>query len=227
MAPKCGSTTIANMLDVSLHTKPDLSFINNPEYKKIIIIRKNVVERFLSGFYEDLFNNFCYENLNITFNDYLLFLYKCFQQKIPYVDNIKIYNEDNEEYIMPIWCGNCSNKIFPITNYEGVFCAHLQSQKFAINDIVRLIKDKTNVKIIELNDLSKLTNSLKKNEKKKLLKMPDGINDFSELMLSYIKKNRIIINENLLTDKQKEIILDIYNEDIIFINNLEENFSYF
>jgi len=57
--------------------------------------------------------------------------------------------------------------------------------------------------------------------------MPDGINDFSELMLSYIKKNRIIINENLLTDKQKEIILDIYNEDIIFINNLEKNFSYF
>jgi hypothetical protein len=48
-----------------------------------------------------------------------------------------------------------------------------------------------------------------------------------ELMLSYIKKNRIIINENLLTDKQKEIILDIYNEDIIFINNLEEKFSYF
>jgi hypothetical protein len=227
MAPKCGSTTIANMLDISLETKQNLSFINNPEYKKIIIIRKNVVERFLSGFYEDLINNFCYDNLNITFNDYLLFLYKCFQQKIPYADNIKIYNEDNEEYIMPIWCGNCSYQIYPITNYEGVFCAHLQSQKYAINGVVELIKDKTNVKIIELNDLSKLTNSLKKNEKKKLLKMPDGINDFSELMLSYIKKNRIIINENLLTDKQKEIILDIYNEDIIFINNLEKNFSYF
>jgi hypothetical protein len=55
--------------------------------------------------------------------------------------------------------------------------------------------------------------------------LPDGINDFSELSLSYIKKNKIIIYENLLNDKQKEIILEIFKEDNIYINELEEIFS--
>jgi len=60
MPPKCGTTTIAKMLNVDLHSIYDLSNINNTEYKKVIIIRKDIVDRFLSGFYEDLFNNTCY-----------------------------------------------------------------------------------------------------------------------------------------------------------------------
>ena len=223
MAPKCGTTTIAHMLNVDLHTEYDLSNINNPEYKIIIIIRKNVVNRFLSGFYEDLFNNSCYDNINVTFNDYLLFLYKCFQEKIPYVDNMKIYNGQN----IPIWFGNCSKKFLSITDNEGQFISHIQSQKIAIYNIVKLINNKTNVKIVELNDLSKFTNNIKKNIKNKIYELPDGINDFSKLPLSYIKKNEIIINDNLLNDKQKEIILDIYGEDLIFIKELEVNFSNF
>lgn len=34
MAPKCGTTTIAHMLNDSLHAKCELSNINNIEYKK-------------------------------------------------------------------------------------------------------------------------------------------------------------------------------------------------
>jgi len=221
MAPKCGSTTIAHMLNVDLHKKYDLSNINNPEYKKIIIIRKNVIDRFLSGFYEDLFNNTCYNNINVTFNDYLLFLYKCFKEKIPYVNSMKINNEKN----IPIFYGNCSNKTLAITDNKGQFVSHIISQKYAIYNIVKLIKNKTNVEIIELKNLSKITNNIKENTKNKVSELPDGINDFSELSLSYIKKNKIIIYENLLNDKQKEIILEIFKEDNIYINELEEIFS--
>ncbi len=224
MAPKCGSTTIASMLNVSLHKKyDDLSNINNPEYKKIIIIRKNIVDRFLSGFYEDLFNNNCYDNINISFNDYLLFLYKCFQQKIPFVNSIKINNEE----VMPICFGNCSGLTLDITNEKGQFISHIISQKCAIYNIIKLINNKTNVEIVELENLSKITNNIKKNIKNKISKLPNGINDFSELSLSYIKKNRIIINDNLLNDKQKKIILEIFQEDIIYINELEVKFSNF
>ena len=185
MAPKCGTTTIASMLNVNLHTKQDLSNINNPEYKKIIIIRKNVIDRFLSGFYEDLYNNSCYDNCNVTFNDYLLFLYKCFQEKKPHVDNMKIYTETD----IPIWFGECSGLKLNITNDKGQFISHIQSQKTAISNIVSLINNTTNVEIIELKNLSKITNNIKKNVKNKIFKLSDEIN-FSELSLSYIKKKQ-------------------------------------
>lgn len=220
MSPKCGTTTIASMLNVNIHTPYNLLNINNPEYKKIIIIRKNVINRFLSGFYEDLFSNSCYDNINITFNDYLLFLYKCYQEKISNVDNMKIYNGQD----IPIWFGNGSQVSLSITDSEGRFVSHIQSQKTAIYNIVELIKNKTNVEIIEIENLSRITN-IKENIKHKISKLPEDINNFSELSLSYIKKNRIIIDDKFLNDKQKEIILDIYKEDLILIEELEVNFN--
>jgi hypothetical protein len=218
MAPKCGNTTIAHMLNVGLQKECDFSNINNPEYKKIIIIRKNVVDRFLSGFYEDLLSNTCYDNLNITFNDYLLFLHKCFQEKIPYVDNMNVYNE---QYVIPIWWGNCSNQTIPLTNSKGEFCSHIQNQKYAIGYIVSLIKNKKNVEIVEIQNLSKYTNNLKLNNIDTKLNISD-INYCLDMTLAHIKQNKIKINENLLTDEQKELIIDMYKEDIMFINNLEK-----
>lgn len=227
MAPKCGNTTIAHMLNVNMHENCDLSNINNPEYKKIIIIRTNVVARFLSGFYEDLFNNTCYDNLNITFNDYLLFLHKCYQGKFPYVENMNIYNDHHS---IPIWWGNCSNQTLPITNSEGDFCSHIQSQKYAIKHIVSLIENKTNVEIVEIENLSKYTNNLKLNDtdtklndtNKKLIDTEN--NCFSNLTLAHIKQNKIKINYNVLTNKQQKLIIDIYKEDIIFICKLKKYF---
>lgn len=222
MAPKCGTTTIVNMLNIKLHSKCDLSNINNPDYKKIIIIRKDLVNRFLSGFYEDLFNNRCYSNVNVNFNDYLLFLYNCFKQKYPLVDNMKIYNEQD----IPIWFGNCSNVSLPITNNNGAFVSHIQSQKYSINDIVSLIKNKTNVVVVEITNLSKyLNNNIRENVKHKS-KIVDDI-CFSKLSLSYIKNNNVIINKDVLTDEQQKLILEIYKEDENFINDLERNFFVF
>jgi hypothetical protein len=220
MAPKCGTNTISKMLNVDLDASCDLSNINNPEYKKVIIIRKNLVRRFLSGFYEDLFNNSCYSNINIKFNDYLLFLYDCYQKKHPYVNNMKIYNTQD----IPIWFGNCSGYSLPITDDKGNFTSHIQSQYFAINYIVRLIENKTNVVVVELNKLSTYLNNILMENVKQTIYF-DG--NFSETTLSYIKNQRIIVNDDNLTDNQKKLILEIYEEDEIFINNLENNFCVF
>ena len=220
MAPKCGTTTIAKMLNDELCSNHDLSNINNPEYKKVIIIRKNLVDRFLSGFYEDLFNNICYSNIHIQFNDYLLFLYDCFCKKHPCVDNMKVYNQQD----ISLCYGNCSGLTLPITNDKGNFVSHLQSQYFAINHIVSLITNQTNVVVIELSKLSKyLDNTIRENHKQKT----NFDYNFSELALSYIKNNKIIINTEVLTNNQKKIILEIYKEDEIFIKNLEKTFCVF
>lgn len=220
MAPKCGTTTIAKMLNINIHTPYDLTNINNLEYKIIIIIRKNIIERFLSGFYEDLFNNTCYDNMNITFNDYLLFLYKCFQEKIANVNNISCYNKNMN---VGVWYGNCSGYYLNLTDNYGNFVSHIQSQKYAISNIVNLIENKQNVKIIELNNLSIISKNIKENVKPKINN--NEINNFSDLTLEYIKKNRIIISEMLLNEKQKKIINNIYKEDLDFIAELEKKFD--
>lgn len=218
MAPKCGTTTISKWLNIEQNSNCDLSNINNPEYKKVIIIRKNLVDRFLSGFYEDLFNNTCYDNLNVTFNDYLLFLHECFKQNYSCVNNMKIYNNQD----IPIWFGNCSNVSLPITNFDGQFISHIQSQYYAINHIISLIENKTNVDVIELTNLSKyLNNTIRENVKQ----TNESNVNFSELTLTYIKKNKIIIKNSELTNNQQKLILEIYKEDDIFINNLEKTFA--
>lgn len=224
MSPKCGTTTIANMLNVDInykYPKEELDNLNNPEYKKIIIVRKSIIDRFLSGFYEDLFNNTCYNNMELTFNDYLLFLHKCYTEKIPNVENTYIYNNLN----IPLWFGNCSGVYRSITDKNGNFSSHIMSQKYAICNLVNKITCIDNVQVIELNNLSSILpkNVEKKNVKKKI-DNEENIN-ISNMTLSYIKANRIIISSKFLDEKQKEIILDMYKEDLLFIEVLEKKFN--
>jgi len=77
LAQKCGNNTIANYLNVELHIKYSNidNMLNNKKFKKIIILRTDIIDRFLSGFNEDLYNNHCYNNMDVTFNDYLNFLH--------------------------------------------------------------------------------------------------------------------------------------------------------
>ena len=220
MSPKCGTHSISNYLNTDLHTDYAnySSYLKNDNYTKIIIIRKDVVDRFLSGFYEDLFNNTCYDNMDVTFNEYLLFLYKCYSEKIPNVNNLSVYLNNN----IPVWFGNCSNVFKNITDNNGSFCSHIQTQKYAINDIISQINGK-NVKIIELNDLSKLLPNIKSyNVKKK----QNYDLDLTKTTLSDMKKNNIIISKDCLNDTQVQLILKIYEEDTIFINELTNKFNY-
>ena len=225
MACKCGTTTISHMLNM-LNNDSNVTHntvdINNPKYKKIIIMRKCVIDRFLSGFYEDLFNNSCYNNMNITFNNYLLFLHKCYKEKLPNVGNLFIYNGLD----MPVWFGNCSNVIYNITVYCGNFCSHIASQKYAICHVLNNITC-TNIEIIELNELHILLPNIKKcNVKPKVTKIPVKFDNISNMLLPDIKSNRIIIAKELLNENQKQIILDIYKEDVDFLMNLENKYLY-
>lgn len=157
MAPKCGTTTVADYLNIQLHThQPDPApYLSDNSFKKYIIVRKNIYSRFLSGFYEDLFNNNCYNNIHITFDEYLSFLLHCFNNKIVDVNNLNVYLK-NDTFVD--W-GNCSGMSLPLTNDSGEFVSHIISQKYAIGQIVELI-DGSNVQVI---DLPKLNTILLKN----------------------------------------------------------------
>ncbi len=218
MAPKCGTHTIANYLNTDVHANYEKERLINDEYTKIIIFRKDVVDRFLSGFHEDLFSNVCYDNMDVTFNDYLLFLYKCYTEKIQNVNNLSVYlNKD-----IPVWYGNCSNDFKNITDNNGNFCSHIQTQKYAIYNIISK-NIGTNVKIIELNDLSKLLPNIKPYNVKKKQKYDL---DLTHTTLSYMKKNNIMISTDCFNDTQVQLILKIYEEDIAFISELTNKFNY-
>ena len=219
MAPKSGTTTIANMLNSQHNNIDQKHYVNNPEYKKIIIIRKNVIDRFLSGFYEDLFAEPCYNNMNVTFDDYLLFLHKCWKEKIPNVNNLQIYNGLN----IPVFFGKSLN----ITDNNGKFCSHIMCQKYSISNTIYLMECK-NVQIIELNDLHILLPNLKKcNVKNKIDKLPDGIDNISNVTLSDIKSKILIIGSEFLNEIQKNLILDMYKEDIDYFHELMTKYTEF
>ena len=63
--PKCGNTSIAHTLNINFsiqYTYEEvIRVLTSDEFKKIIVLR-NIYDRFLSGFYEDLKNNSCYKN---------------------------------------------------------------------------------------------------------------------------------------------------------------------
>lgn len=222
MAPKCGTTSIASMLNEDMlkdYTNEIIEHLNNPEYKKIIIIRRSIISRFLSGFYEDLLNNSCYDNMDITFHDYLLFLYNCYKKKIP---NVSIVNTFDVKY--PIWFGEHSNVKLSITDENGLFCSHIMSQKYAISNTTNIITCK-NVQLIELEKLSKwISNVSKCNVKNK--NTHDFSNcSFSNLKISYIKSNEIIVSKESLTDDEINMINEIYNEDYVFLQELVDKYG--
>lgn len=217
--PKNGNNSIAEYLNISIHHSYDKNEIknclNDDNFIKLIIIRKNIIDRFLSGFYEDLFNNKCYNNIDISFTEYLLFLNHCYIHKIPKVDNLNVYLNDN----ISICFGNCSNKYLPITNDKGIFVSHIQSQKYSINSYLQY----KNIKLLDIKDLDKFLNrSLHKNIKKKqYLDI-----DLYKIKLSTLKKERLIINKDVLNDYHKNIILNMYKEDTDFLEELEKKYEY-
>ena len=221
MAPKCGSTSVAHYLNIDVnHEYMVKDELINDDFKKYIILRKDVVERFLSGFYEDLFNNTCYDNMNITFHEYLLFLYKCFTEKIPDVNNLSVYlNKD-----IPVWFGNSSNVSLNITDYQGNFFSHLLTQKYAINHIIDIIEG-NNVTIVELNELSQILSPNNERMNQKIRNKYDF--KLSNVELCDIKKNRIIMSKDGLNEEEINLILKMYEEDIIMINELINKYKEF
>ena len=218
-SPKCGSQSIAKMLNTDLHTSypidEQIEVLSSDKFKKIIIYRKNIFSRFLSGFYEDLFNNNCYDKMDITFDNYLIFLNTIFLDKNKFVN--KLMDDKNKE--IPIWFGNCSNVSLPITDCNGYFVSHIVSQKYCLTDLINLISG-NNVYICELNELNKITGDIHINKKEK-----NNLQNIGNMKLHKIKNDNIIIDAKALTEYQKNIINKIYEEDISFINDLETKFK--
>jgi hypothetical protein len=152
--------------------------------------------------------------MNITFNDFLLFLYKCHNEKTPNVNTININN-----LTIPIWWWGDK---FNLTDNNGNFCSHIKGQKMEISHITNNIKC-NNVELIDLSNLSYIIKSEKKNVK--LKKVPCDF-DLATAPLSYIKNNKIIFSTLNLTSTQIKIILEIYKEDIKYIEELEKKYKY-
>jgi len=217
MPPKCGTTTISAFLGVTLHEKNDAhKYLNDATYKKIIIYVENIVKRFLSGFYEDLFNNKCYSDMNITFEEYIQFVHQIYKQKIPNVRNLNCCTK----YDHDLYYGGCSHVTLPITNACGEFTGHIQTQKYAIGKLIDNITC-LNVNIIELNDLHKIVNGVHSNKKKYV----DIDYDINDTKLSYMYEHKVVINESYISEKQHKIITEICEEDKLFIQHIKNKYS--
>jgi len=122
----------------------------------------------------------------------------------------------------PVWFGNCSKVYKNITDNNGHFQSHIQSQTYAISDIINSIKD-NNIQLLNLNDLSKFIKmNVIKNKKDKT----DYNIDISNLNMCHLKKNYILFSKKNLKTNQTEIILKMYNEDLIFINKLSSKYKW-
>jgi hypothetical protein len=222
MAPKCGTTTIATYLNKYIDSNDDYYQIHtlDDSFLKLIIYREDIISRFLSGFYEDLLNSKCYDEMNITFDEYLSFLNYCYINKIPNVNNINCYYEHMD---IPVWFGKCDKMRLPITNCEGVFCSHIMTQKYAIYNIVERVLNQKNIQLVELNDIHKvIKDDTVYNKKQKSI-----YTNVSEMKLCDMKRNNIIISKACLEEKHVKIILNMYKEDIEFIQHLKKKYTLF
>ena len=197
VAPKCGNTTIANYLNVGLHHEFNNieDILGDEKFTKIIILR-SIYGRFLSGFYEDLFNNDCFNDINIIFDDYLDFLKKITDNKEKNVDTIDYYY-NLESQVKPIYWGQCSNLKLSITDNNGNLDGHIISFK---NNVDYFVQKSNNVKLLDLNNLSDfLGSNIKDNVKNK-----NYNSNIGNIEISLIKKETLIMDEEILIQRQKK-----------------------
>ena len=97
--------------------------------------------------------------------------------------------------------------------------SHIQSQKYQIKNYLTC----KNIKLLEIKDINKfLNNDIHKNIKlKKLLDINLYTTELKEL-----KQKRLIINDETLEEEYKNIILNMYKEDIELIQYLENKYEY-
>ena len=227
VSPKCGNTTISKYLNLNIHIKYSneeiYNILKNNDFLKIIVVR-DVLERFLSGFYEDLNNNSCYLNIDISFYKYCIFLKYCHDNKIKNVNNLNLYFK---KYDVPIWWGNCSNKFLNITDENGNISGHLVSQKLSINNLVSLIKG-NNVKVINTEDLFLYLPQNKEITIQNKKKYSNELNINYKVKLSDLKKNINfrVSTKQLYNIKIIKIINSIYKEDIDYIEYLKNTFNH-
>jgi len=225
LSPKCGTQTISKHLRIPLNIKYSeneiKNILNDTEIKKVIVVR-DVIDRFYSGFIEDFKNNDCYLDLDISFYEYIKFIAYCYDNKLKNVNNLNIYYSDKDKLIQ--W-GECSSLHLPITDSCGNLSGHIVHQKKHLEPYTNLIDKNNNVEIIDISELNKFTNI---HENIISYKKADNIDydyDFNTLLSDLKKRNFNPKKEKMFNKNILRIINHIYDSDNEFINNLRMKFK--
>jgi len=223
--PKCGNNIISTYLNLKInkkYTHKNIMYVlTNNNFKKIIIYR-DIYDRFLSGFYEDLINNSCYLDIDLNFLEYCEFLEYCINNNIKNVSNlnVKYYNLDKK-----IWWGECGAQNYNIINNKGYIDGHMISQENCIKIYVDILirRKSTNVYLLNIKDINKyLGINIYKYQKNYMIN--DDINFKTPIYI--LKTNRLFpTREIMINDKVKSIIDNLYNSDFIFLDNLKKKFN--
>jgi hypothetical protein len=224
--PKCGNTTIAKYLDLPLHIEYSdeeiYRVLIDNSYKKIILFR-DIFDRFLSGFYEDLNNNSCYSNIDMSFLDFCEFLNFCMENKLKNVDNLNCFDKNLDR---EIWWGECSNTKQNIINDNGEISGHMISQENSIKILIQIIEDNNgdNVYLLNITDLNNYLNkTLIENSKT----YNSNIDDFDfNTHLSVLKKQDIFPQKKyMINERIQNIIQKLYNSDNIYLDKLKKKYN--
>lgn len=227
LSPKCGTQTISKFLNLPLNMSYDknelIKVLKDPEIKKIIVVRE-VVGRFLSGFYEDLKNNNCYFNLDISFEDYINFICYCYDNKIKNVNNLNVFYKNNDTLIE--W-GQCSSLHLPITDSLGNLSGHIIHQIAHIKPYTNMLNENDNVEIIDISELNKFTNICENSKPYDINKSIDNIKKYNfNSLLSELKKDEVFPKkEKMINPHIESIINHIYESDSKFIEDIKIKFN--
>lgn len=222
LSPKCGTQTLSKYLKIPINMSYEkseiLNILKDKSFKKIIVVR-DVIDRFFSGFYEDLKNNKCYLDMNLSFFEYIKFICYCHDNKIKNVNNTSIYYPDNNNLI---YWGGCSRLNLPITDSSGNLSGHIISQKIHLRSCVDLLEPDDNVEIIDITELTKITNI---QENVKSYTEEDNKYNYDTL-ISDLKKAKIYPKKEYMLNKViTNIINHIYISDIIYIKSIKNKFK--
>jgi len=222
LSPKCGTQTLSKYLKIPINISYEqseiLNILKDKSFKKIIVVR-DVIDRFFSGFYEDLKHNDCYLDLNISFFDYIKFICYCHDNKIKNINNISIYYPDKNN---SIYWGACSGLKLPVTDSSGKLSGHIISQKIHLSYCVDLLEPDDNVEIIDISELSKITNI---QENVKHYTEEDKKYNYDTLISDLKKANIYPKKEYMLNNIITNIINHIYISDIIYIESIKNKFK--
>jgi len=227
LSPKCGTQTVSKYLRLPLNISYDrneiISILKCPDFKKIIVVR-DIISRFFSGFYEDLKNNNCYLNLDISFYDYIKFLCFCYDNKIKNVNNLNVYFENKNNLIE--W-GGCSSLHLPITDNSGNFSGHIIHQYKHIKSYTDFLDENDNVQVIDISELDKITNIHVNSKPYKIDDNDNNDNNYDyNTLLSDLKKNKVYPKmEKMMNDNIKRMITHMYLYDAKFIESIKLKFK--
>jgi hypothetical protein len=224
--PKCGNQTIAKYLNLPLHKEYSFeeifSVLSDNSYKKIILFR-DIFDRFLSGFYEDLNNNSCYSNIDINFLEFCEFLNFCIDNNLTNINNLSCFDKklDTE-----IWWGECSKRKINIINENGEIAGHISSQSSQIKELINVIENNNsnNVYLLDIKDLNKyLGINLIINNKPYNTNI-DGF-DFKTPLSVIKEQNEFPLKKYMFNERIQDIIQKLYNSDFIYIDNLKKKYN--